>query len=63
MIAVMIKGFTMPKNCCFCTFERRTKCVVNMHPVTDEERKPYAERVNWCPLEEVNLREVKGRRE
>ena len=34
-------------------------CVASMHPVTDEERRPYAKRVSWCPLKEINLREVK----
>ena len=60
MVAVMLKEFKMPKNCCFCTFERRKKCVVNMHPIADDERRPYVQRVSWCPLEEVNLREVKN---
>lgn len=59
MIAVMVTGLKMPKNCCFCTFERRKMCVASMHPVTDEERRPYAKRVSWCPLKEINLREVK----
>ena len=58
MVAVMINGFEMPKNCCFCPFERRKVCCANMHPVSDEERKPYVKRVSWCPLQEVNLRDV-----
>lgn len=60
MNAVIVTGFKMPKNCCFCSFERRKVCVANMHPITDQERRPYAQRVSWCPLKEVNLKEVKG---
>lgn len=59
MNAVIIEGFEMPKNCCFCSFERRRKCVVDMHPVSDEERRPYARRTDLCPLQEVNLKMTK----
>ena len=58
MVAVMIKGFEMPRNCCFCSFERNKTCSVNRYPIADDERRPYTPRVSWCPLEEVNLREV-----
>lgn len=55
MVVIMIKGFEMPRNCCFCPFERRRVCSAIGHPITDGERRPYAKRTGWCPLQEINL--------
>ena len=35
MVAVMIKGFEMPRNCCFCSFERNKTCSVNRYPIAE----------------------------
>ena len=59
MTAVIIEGFEMPKNCCFCTFERRKKCMVDMRPITEDERKPYSQRTEKCPLQKVDLKDTK----